>query len=213
MSLINEALKRTRDATYQASVARPAETDPYRVSSVSETTTAGSRTGLIMMAVIVALVVAGVLFLVRQFILPAQKVRDGFMSSPALLDAPKQSAAPATPPPVAQLVEPPVPVTAPAAPQAAVRTVADEKAGEDLLMAKVIERLKTQPAAPAVPSASGTPALVLQGITSEGTVREAMINGYSLHTGEQIDGATIVAIEAHDVKLQVGDHEVVLRMP
>ncbi len=216
MSLINEALKRTRDATYQASVARAPETDPYRVSNGTTLPSHGSRTGLIMMAVIVALVLGGVLFLVRQFILPAQKIRDGFISSPSSLDAPKQSAAPAGPSPVAKNVEPPFPVIAPAPPQAAVRTVADEKASEDLLMARVIERLKTQQAATAVPSPAapaGTPALVLQGITSEGNVREAMINGYSLHTGEQIDGATIVAIDARDVKLQVGDHEVVLRMP
>jgi hypothetical protein len=210
MSLINEALKRTRDATYQASVARPPQTDPYRLSSGSDTPALGSRTGLIMMAVIAALVLGGIVFLVRQFILPAQKVRDGFISGPASLEEPKQSAAPVTPSPVARVVETPVSVSAPAAPQAAVRTVADEKASEDQLMTRLMARLKTQSSSPSAPE---TPAFVLQGITSQGTAREAMINGYNVHEGEQIDGATVAAIDAHDVKLQVDGREVLLRMP
>jgi hypothetical protein len=208
MSLINEALKRTRDATYQASVARPAQTDPYRISSGSDTPALGSRTGLIMMAVIAALVFGGIVFLVRRFILPAQKVRDGFISGPASLEEPKQSAAPMSPSLVARVVETPEAVSVPAAPQAAVRTVADEKASEDQLMARVMAKLKTQS-----PSASETPAFVLQGITSQGSAREAMINGYNLHEGEQIDGATVAAIDAHDVKLQIDGREVLLRMP
>jgi len=200
MSLINEALKRTRDATYQSSAARAAESDAYRVGGGPAITSGSSRTGLVMIAVIVALVLGVVLFLVRQFIMPAQKVRDGFMTNPSLLDAPKQSAAPT-----------PIPI----APQAAARTTVDEKSAEDLLTVKVPERPGTKQTATAASSAPAGPALalVLQGITSEGNSREAMINGYDVRPGDQIDGATVVAIDARDVRVQVGDREVMLRMP
>jgi hypothetical protein len=57
------------------------------------------------------------------------------------------------------------------------------------------------------------PKLVLQGITGQGNVYEAMINGYTVHEGEEIEGARVLVIEARRVKLEFAGREFVLRLP
>ena len=85
---------------------------------------------------------------------------------------------------------------------------ADTKGTEDQIVAKVMERIKAeQPAAPA------TPSLVLQGITYASDNRDAMINGVTVHEGEEIEGARVVTIDNRRVTLTFNGHEVILRLP
>ncbi len=63
------------------------------------------------------------------------------------------------------------------------------------------------------PPAPEPPKFSLQGITIAPEDREAMINGYSVREGDDVDGARVVAIESRRVKLQFGEREIVLRMP
>lgn len=63
------------------------------------------------------------------------------------------------------------------------------------------------------PPAAAEPKLVLQGITYAKDDSEAMINGVTVRVGEDVEGARVVAIESRRVKLDVGGHEIVLRLP
>jgi hypothetical protein len=70
---------------------------------------------------------------------------------------------------------------------------------------------KTEPVA--VPRDLTPPTLALQGITTQGAVREALINGESVREGDNIDGARVLAIESRRVRLQFAGKEIILRMP
>jgi hypothetical protein len=56
------------------------------------------------------------------------------------------------------------------------------------------------------------PKLVLQGITSEGRLFEAMINDMTVREGDEIEGARVISIEQRRVQLKFGEHEIVLRL-
>ena len=47
----------------------------------------------------------------------------------------------------------------------------------------------------------------------EGQDREAVINGVSLHVGDDLDGARVTAIDTRSVRLQFGGREILLRLP
>jgi hypothetical protein len=47
---------------------------------------------------------------------------------------------------------------------------------------------------------------------SEGQDREAVINGVSVHVGDNLEGARVTAIDARNVRLQFGEREIVLRL-
>src|SRR5438445_10774832 len=69
------------------------------------------------------------------------------------------------------------------------------------------------PGTGATPPVPEPPKFVLQGIISAATWREATINGYAVREGDEVDGAKVIAIESRRVKLQLGDREILLRMP
>lgn len=188
MSLINEALKRTRDASYQGNSVRPMTLDTYRVSNRPDAAL-GSRTSLWVSVLVIAL--AGVVVLVlalRVVTRPGRQLHEALsvaeMPTPLVDRAParKEPATPAAPIVVA---------TVPAAP------------------ATVVPMPVTSASIPA-PEA---PKLVLQGVTSTASWREAMINNYTVREGDDVDGARVVTIESRRVVLQFGDREIVLRMP
>jgi hypothetical protein len=86
--------------------------------------------------------------------------------------------------------------------------VTDPKTSEDQIVAKVMQKIKAeQPAAPS------TPQLVLQGITYAADNRDAMINGVTVHEGEDIEGARVVTIDSRHVTLTLNRHEIILRLP
>jgi hypothetical protein len=87
----------------------------------------------------------------------------------------------------------------------------DQQAAEAALIAKLMDRMKAEQAAAAKPVSP--PKLVLQGITGQRNLREAMINNVNVREGEDLEGARIVAIDARSVKLRFGDQDLILRLP
>lgn len=199
MSLINEALKRTRDSAYQP-VTPPPTAPEYRLQSHAKSR--GAKDKLLVTVVIGGLAIAGIIVLASRHAtrVPDAKptVAEATRSAPetpsALTPAaPQKTDATPSPPPA---VEPPMPSPPP-----------DPKISEDQIVARVMERMKAGP-----PIAS-EPKLVLQGITYAKDDSEAMINGITLRVGEDIEGARVVAIESRRVKLDFSGHEIVLRLP
>jgi len=219
MSLINEALKRAQDASYQPAVPPP-PIPSYQTSS--EETSRGSKSGL-MVTIVVALVAAlGVAMIGFRVATSLRRLKDGFGSSASAVvekkTPPAQTSHPV--PPAVQLakVEPAPAQQAPAAPpvvqsSTATPAAATTKTSEDELVGRVMEKIKTeQSTAPSKP-AELLPKLVLQGITSATDGNEAMINGVSLREGEEIEGARIISIDRRSVKLEFSGREFVLHMP
>jgi hypothetical protein len=130
-----------------------------------------------------------------------QSVKNGFGSSGnGAVAEPKQ--------PV--LAPRPMPMTPPNSPpqRSAVAPTADPKTSEDQIVAKVMEKIKAEQ-----PSAPTAPQFVLQGITYAAENRDAMINGVTVHEGEDIEGARVVAIDDRKVTLTFNGHEIILRLP
>lgn len=93
---------------------------------------------------------------------------------------------------------------------------------EERLVNAIVEKLKVEPlpatnlppvVVPPSPVVAEPPKFVLQGIMADGMGREAMINNMTVQEGDVLEGAKVLAIEPRRVRLQVGNAEVVLRMP
>ena len=88
------------------------------------------------------------------------------------------------------------------------------------MIAQVVAKLKAEQAAakpavkppPPAPPAK-PPKLVLQGISSDGKTREALINGTDVRVGDVVEDARVVAIEGSTVRLLWNERELVVRMP
>jgi hypothetical protein len=179
MSLINEALKRTRDNSFQTAPARPMTVETYRLSG-RQSSSLGSPVSVWLSLVVVVLASAAVVAVALRVTRPSQQLRHALSTlevesmPPAVAPLAVAPAVPCAPAPAAPAPEPP-------------------------------------PAAPA--PAPEPPKLVLQGVTSDATYREAMINGVNVREGENVDGARVVSIESRRVTLHFGDREIVLRMP
>ena len=213
MSLINEALKRTRDASYQnAARGNPLDSGQYRADSSRASGDAAPRRWLLISAIVaVVLLVSGLLFFALRTTASWPRPHDDdsrAVASGPRLAAPSPSVRVPAPTPSASS-----PVVAP--------PPADTKTIEDQVTAKVLAKIKAEQAAPAPPPAPVVttppplpepPKLVLQGITSVGQMREAMINGHTVREGDEVEGARLVAIEGRSVRLQFGSREFHLRM-
>jgi hypothetical protein len=211
MSLINEALKRTRDASYQpVSTAPPAALSSYRAQSGVETS--GSRGTLLITILVAAIAVAGSVGLALHLGTRVRGLKSGFDPSteatPSVPQA-KQSESRAA------LAPGPIPLakveTVQTEPAPSVPAV-DPKIGEDELVARVMEKIKAEQAAAAAATPK-PPKFILQGITYARDGSEAMINGLGVREGEDIGGARVVAIDRHTVKLDCDGREIVLRLP
>ncbi|MGD1019474.1 MAG: general secretion pathway protein GspB [Verrucomicrobiia bacterium] len=207
MSLINEALKRTRDSAYQSAQTLPPVVAEYRLES--EVKARGPKRVLVVMGVIGAAVLAGIIVLAMWVVPRIQSVEESLNPGKTLSIAEPKSSTPATRPTPTAVVSPKTEVALPPTPQPPVTAPpADTKGAEDQIVAKVMERIKAeQPAAPA------TPQLVLQGITYASDNRDAMINGVTVHEGEEIEGARVVTIDNRRVTLDLNGHEIILRLP
>ena len=212
MSLINEALKRTRDTAYVPGDAGGAGVAAYRIDGGKP---AGRNLGISI--AVAALVVFVNLGLVGWLVWRNQE-------HPRVLGIGPGSAAavPARNPVPVAAPEPARPVTpAPAAPLAVavspvpVRVAADVRAtaSEDAVVAKVLEKIKAEKGSAAPePETVELPKLVLQGIAGDRRGREAMINGFAFREGDDVEGARVVAIDSQSVKLRFGNREFVLRL-
>lgn len=200
MSLINEALKRTRDATYQS--ANPPPVAPPRYQMQGDVEARGSK-GTLFVTVLIAVVAVTVIVLLALRVSPSLKMLKAGLTPDANM-AVAEASQPATP----ATVETPAAEQAPAAP------AVNPKIAEDELVARLMEKMKAEQAAtPPKPPPAEPPKLALQGITYSGESSEAMINGVSLRAGEDIEGARIVTIERRAVRLDFNGREIVLRMP
>ncbi len=211
MSLINDALKRTRDASYQNGNARTVAADSYRVSSRSESTSFATRSGAWVTVLVLVMAAVAVTTFALRVVNPGRRVREALAMNSEVTGVAEQPAKTESPLLVVHTAEPSAPSSTMLKP--------DQKTEDDMLVDKVVEKLKADQAAPvpkeepAPPPTPELPKFTLQGITSGAGLREAMINGYTLREGDEVDGARVIAIETRRVKLQQGDREIVLRMP
>ena len=209
MSLINEALKRTRDASI-AGAAAPAAAPSYRVQSGVESS--GSKGTLLITVLVATVVIGGIVGLASRVTRHVAGLKDGFGPSadatPAVPET--KQAEPSTGPSSTPVQS--TKVQAPAAEPTPSTSTVDSKTGEDQLVARVVEKIKAEQAA-AAPAPPEPPKYVLQGITFAKDGGEAMINGLSVREGENIGDARVVAIDRRTVKLDCGGREIVLRLP
>lgn len=66
---------------------------------------------------------------------------------------------------------------------------------------------------PIPPAVRPLPKLVLQGVTVQGGLREALIDGQAVVVGDVIEEARVLVIEPRSVKMQFDGREFVLRLP
>jgi hypothetical protein len=216
MSLINEALKRTRDSAYQPVHTPPPAAPDYQVQTGVQP--ARLRNAVLVTGLVAALAVTGVVVLAPWLATRVHRVEDGLApgTGSTITEAKRPAHAtthPASMPEVPRAAEvasspAPEPPAAPTTPPPS-----DPKASEDQLVAKVMERIKAEQPIAASPATPEPPKLVLQGITYARDGSEAMINGVTVHEGEDIEGARVVTIENRRVKLDLGGREIILRLP
>jgi hypothetical protein len=218
MSLINEALKRTRDTAANAGAPAPAVAT-YRIESKVESS--GTKGNFFATILIAGVVLVGIIVLGSRIAKHVQNINDGFVSNTdaRATDAPvvetkptARAMTPATEPAPRTEVSPRSEITSPPAPNAVAPT-ADAKASEDQIVAKLMERIKAEQASAPKVAAADPPKLVLQGITYAKDGSEAMINNLTVREGDEIEGARVVTIESRRVKLDFNGHEISLRLP
>jgi Type II secretion system protein B len=205
VSLINEALKRTRDAAYQSAQTLPPVATEYHLES--EPKARGAKPVFLVLGVIGAAILTGVILLAVWVVPRIQSVKDSLGPNKNVPATSVKSPVPivaSTPtagvPPKTEVASP---STTPQQPIAAPSP--DTKGSEDQIVAKVMERIKAEQPA--------TPQLVLQGITYAPDNRDAMINGVTIHEGEEIEGARVMSIDSRRVTLTLNGHDIILRLP
>jgi hypothetical protein len=210
VSLINEALKRTRDAASNAGAPPPAVAN-YRIQSKVESS--GTKGNFLITILIAGVVLVGVIVLGSRIAKRVQNVQDGFATNadaPAVDAKPTPAASkPATEPAPMPDVLPKAEAISPSAPA----PITDAKSTEDQIVTKVMERVKAEQGAIPKTASADLPKLVLQGITYAKDGSDAMINDQTVHEGDDIEGARVVTIESRRVKLDFNGHEITLRLP
>lgn len=190
MSLINDALKRTRDANIPAGPVPPSATPVPPRRALDQPP--APRTARIVVSVVLALVVlVGGAVMVWMFgqswnksrldLYPATKVPPPddprtFPGNPVPVTSPVTT----PPPPVVVVETPPAPSPPP---------------------------LPAPPTPPPSPPPRPRPALVLQGVGIQGKYRDAMINGVTVKVGEEIEGAKVLEIQMGWVLMQFDGQE------
>jgi len=191
MSLINEALKRTRDAAYRpANVPPVIDVPKYIVPEARPENESILKTyaGFIIAGVVLAIVVAGYATgFVKTNQQPAAPARWEEPVIAGVVEKAKAEQKEALDP-LATPTQPATVAAAPASPSGPTVT-------------------QPEPVAPPEP-----PKLTLQGIAIDGKSREALINNVTVHIGEDIEGAKVTGIEPTRVTLDFGGHEIVLRV-
>lgn len=192
MSLINEALKRTRDAAYQPTNVPPV-IPSYRYEA--STTSTGSNKVLILASV------AGVLAVAVIAVYAFDHFRAG-TATPAPMEKPvPQQAVEKVKAEQAEALDP---LATPAA-----ETMPPI---ESTIPGRAPEKPAPAPAPTPVAPPPEPPKLTLQGITGDSRGREAMINNQTVVAGDEILGVKVVAIERDRVLLEFAGRELVLRL-
>jgi hypothetical protein len=195
VSLINEALKRTRDASYQnaARGSTPASA-PYRAAGGLVPTNSSRRLWIAISALTGAVLIGSLLFFALRAVAAWPRAHDNDRRAAAAAPSSVSPAmAPAVVPP-----SPPPPAPAPV----------DTRAMEDQVAAKVLERIKAeQSAAPKPVMPPVPPPFVVTGFQTIGNVREAVVNGRPVRVGDTIQGAKVIAIDRPVVRLLFAGQE------
>lgn len=210
MSLINEALKRTRDTAPNAGVPAPVGAK-YRIESKVESS--GTKGNFFVTILIAGMVLVGLIVLGSRIAQRVQTVQEGFGSN---TDAPAVDAKPTSPvskPATEPALMSDVLSKAEATPPSAPAPIAGTKSIEDQIVTKVMERVKAEQGAIPRTASTDQPKLVLQGITYAKDGSDAMINDQTVHEGDEINGARVVTIENRRVKLDFNGREIILRLP
>jgi hypothetical protein len=220
VSLINEALKRTRDASANAGAPPPAVAS-YRIQSKVESS--GTKGNFLITILIAGVVLVGIIVLGSRIAKRVQNVQDGFVSgtddsvtdTPVVKTKPSRPVVePVTEPAPMPEVSPKIGIASPLAPATtAVTPTADAKVAEDQIVTKLMERIKAEQAGAPKTTSADLPKLVLQGITYAKDGSDAMINNQTVREGDDIEGARVVTIENRRVKLDFNGHEITLRLP
>jgi cytoskeletal protein RodZ len=220
VSLINEALKRTRDTAANAGTPPPAAAS-YRIQSKVESS--GTKGNFLITILIAGVVLVGIIVLGSRIAKRVQNVQDGFSSgtddsvtdTPEVKTKPSRPAVkPATEPAPMPEVSPKTETASPLTPATtAVASTPDAKVTEDQIVAKLMERIKAEQAGAPKTMTVDPPKLVLQGITYARDGSEAMINNLTVREGDDIEGARVVTIESRRVKLDFNGCEISLRLP
>ncbi|HVM59623.1 MAG TPA: general secretion pathway protein GspB [Verrucomicrobiae bacterium] len=208
MSLINDALKRTQDAAYQAAQTPPPL--PTRCQPSDAANTQGVKRILLVMGGSAAVILVGFIVLILWLVPRIRSVGNSLTPATEVSVTEPKPAKTVTPPApkVEAPAKPAVALPAAPAPSTPAPAQTDSKASEEQIVAKVMERIKTEQ--PAVPP---PPKLALQGITYAPNSRDAMINGVTVQEGDVIEGARVVTIENRRVALDFHGQEIVLRLP
>ncbi|HXI83346.1 MAG TPA: general secretion pathway protein GspB [Verrucomicrobiae bacterium] len=210
MSLINEALKRTRDAASTAAALSPVPAS-YRIESKVESS--GAKGNFLVTILVSGVILVTVIVLGSRIAEHVQNVQDGFASNS---DAPVVERKP-TLRAIKPATEPaPMPEVSPRAemtPPSALATTTDTKTAEDQIVNKLMERIKAEQVVASKSGPADLPKLVLQGITYAKDGSEAMINNQTVREGDDIEGARVVTIENRRVKLDLNGREITLRLP
>jgi flagellar basal body-associated protein FliL len=204
MSLITDALKRAQNTTDQ----QPGQTPPpvtspplpnNQYADVPQERNERSRTGLLVVLVLIVIVVAaGGMWAYGWLSRKAPREQTVIPVAAKAAHEPASETAETAKPATSTAAKPPVPAPKP------------------VEVPRALENAKTQQTEtqPPVPTPSlEPPKLTLQGVMTEGQDREAVINGVSLHVGDNIEGARVTAIDARSVRLQFGDRDIQLRLP
>ena len=199
MSLITEALKRAQNTTDQqpGETPTPVMTPPQKnqYADVPQECNQRPRSALLAMVLIAVLVAAGAMWMHVWLSRKTSRERTPIpVATKATTGRTSETAAPAA--------------DTPAKPQVAVSKPAETT--------RVLENIKTEQTAtepPATTPPQEPPKLTLQGVIIEGQDREAVINGVSVHVGDNLEGARVTAIDARSVRLQFGASEIQLRLP
>jgi len=213
VSLINEALKRTRDAAATAGPSTPVPAS-YRIES--EVESSGTKGNFLATILVSGVVLVTVIVLGSRLARSVQSVKNGFASN---ADASMTDAPPVETKPTSRATKPttepaPMPEVSPKAEMTSPPVAsAGAKATEDQIVNKLMERIKAEQAGAPKTAAADLPKLVLQGITYAKDGSEAMIDNQTVREGDDIEGAHVVAIENRRVKLDFNGHEITLRLP
>jgi hypothetical protein len=205
MSLINEALKRAQDGSHTPA-ARPA-TPPSRAPAnpVAGGNHFAAKGALAVVVFVCVVGIGTAAFYAWRMAAPMNNIGGKIASA----TQPAEAIAPAVAPAGRVVSTEPLPgvvAAVPAAPAVA------EHSTETTTATGSADVSAPGTGAAALPPPE-PPKLILQGITSAGDSREAMINGVTVTEGEEIDGARVIAIESRRVRLEFAGRELVLRMP
>jgi hypothetical protein len=200
MSLINDALKRTRDAKDESGPVPPAvSVVPPRPQLDRAATGRSHTTTWVVSLLVIAVILGGGSLLTFQFGRVWSRQRLDIY--PATMTPP-----PTSPRSIPGYVEPPVSAVTNVQPTVAVTEPVVTNLSAPPVATTVVV-VAPPPVPPPVQPARPRPVLALQGVGIQGQDRDALINGITVRVGEEIEGAKVLEIQRDWVRLAFDGQE------